>query len=170
LSVFAARLFRETYAGDTAASDLADYIDKNFRPERLHAAIADPCGVVFLAVKRHGAILGYAHLLAGEDMPFLNRLYVDEELRGTGLAERLLNQVRSECWRRGAATLRLSVFEKNARAIAFYRRSGFVVTGVTTFMVGDDKQTDIEMQMPICVDSVSAARGERLQTSVRQCQ
>lgn len=51
LSTFAARLFRETYAADTAASDLADYIAGNFGSERQRAEIVDPRGVVLLAVK-----------------------------------------------------------------------------------------------------------------------
>ncbi len=49
LSTFAARLFRETYAADTAASDLADYIAGNFGSERQRAEIVDPRGVVLLA-------------------------------------------------------------------------------------------------------------------------
>ena len=49
----------------------------------------------------------------------------------------------------GAAGLRLTVFEKNARAIAFYRRSGFVDVGTIDFTVGEDVQRDIEMLMPI---------------------
>jgi len=164
LSRFAARLFEETYAGDTAADDLADYIAKNFHAGRQHAEIVDPSGVVFLAVKDgDGAIMGYAHLVArpaGEDTPLLNRLYVEGTCRGTGLAGRLLAEIRNECRRHGATGLRLGVFEKNARAIAFYRRSGFVVTGVTTFTVGDDVQRDIEMQMPVGADDAAAGTSD----------
>lgn len=152
LSAFAARLFFETYAADTAASDLTDYIAGNFRSERQRAEIADPRGVVLLAVRAgdQDAILGYAHLVMlvpGEAQ--LNRLYVDAGCRGTGLAGRLLDALRGECRRRGAAGLRLTVFEKNARAIAFYRRSGFVDVGTIDFTVGEDVQRDIEMLMPI---------------------
>lgn len=161
LSMFAARLFRETYAGDTAAADLADYIGKNFRADRQRAEIVDPGGVVFLAVRDQDdrAIIGYAHLVVhppGGGSPILSRLYIEKECRGIGLAGRLLDEVRSECRRRGAAELRLTVFEKNARAIAFYRRSGFVVTGITTFTVGEDVQRDIEMQLPVGADDVAA--------------
>ncbi|OJX82152.1 MAG: hypothetical protein BGO93_23355 [Mesorhizobium sp. 65-26] len=152
LSTFAAGLFRETYAADTAASDLADYIAGNFGSERQRAEIVDPRGVVLLAVKAgdQDAILGYAHLVMlapGEAL--LNRLYVEAGCRGTGLAGRLLDALRGECRQRGAAGLRLTVFEKNARAIAFYRRSGFADVGTIDFTVGEDVQRDIEMLLPI---------------------
>ena len=160
LSTFAARLFRETYAADTAASDLADYIAGNFGSERQRAEIVDPRGVVLLAVKAgdQDAILGYAHLVMlapGEAL--LNRLYVDAGCRGTGLAGRLLDALRGECRQRGAAGLRLTVFEKNARAIAFYRRSGFVDVGTIDFPVGEDVQRDIEMVLPIEVGPANLA-------------
>ncbi|MEX2692076.1 N-acetyltransferase family protein [Rhizobium mongolense] len=150
LSTFAARVFWETYADDTAASDLTAYIGKNFRVARQHAEIVDPCGAVFLAVKGQDGrtILGYAQLVVEapcDAPPLLNRLYIEREFRGTGLAGRLLEEVRSECRRRGAAKLRLTVFEKNTRAISFYKQSGFAVTGFTTFRVGYDVQRDIEM-------------------------
>jgi RimJ/RimL family protein N-acetyltransferase len=42
--------------------------------------------------------------------------------------------------------LQLTVYEKNARAIAFYNKVGFTPVGSTTFTVGDDVQTDIVME------------------------
>ncbi|MEZ2127650.1 MULTISPECIES: GNAT family N-acetyltransferase [unclassified Sinorhizobium] len=79
----------------------------------------------------------------------LRRLYNERECRGTGLAGRLLDEARSECRRRGAVKLRLTVFEKNARAIAFYRQSRFAVKGLTAFHVAHDVQRDIEMAIPV---------------------
>jgi ribosomal protein S18 acetylase RimI-like enzyme len=37
----------------------------------------------------------------------------------------------------------LSCWENNHRALAFYRRWGFVETGRTLFPVGEDRQLDI---------------------------
>jgi ribosomal protein S18 acetylase RimI-like enzyme len=42
----------------------------------------------------------------------------------------------------GARTLWLGVWERNPRALAFYRKSGFQDVGTQSFMVGEDRQTD----------------------------
>ena len=43
----------------------------------------------------------------------------------------------------GARTLWLGVWERNARAIAFYRKSGFDEVGTQTFVLGADHQRDL---------------------------
>jgi len=49
----------------------------------------------------------------------------------------------------GCSTLQLGVWQRNARAIAFYEREGFRITGETTFLVGSDPQSDWIMVRPI---------------------
>ncbi|MDR6903861.1 ribosomal protein S18 acetylase RimI-like enzyme [Rhizobium miluonense] len=152
MSDFAARLFRATYSSDTEAADLDAYIYKNFSTERQEAEIADLSATVFLATV-DDLIIGYAHVVVGSAdsrrSALLNRIYIDTEWRGRGLANDLLDAVLSESEQRGVTRLELTVFERNARAIAFYQRAGFVATGSTTFAVGEDLQTDVIMEMDI---------------------
>ena len=42
----------------------------------------------------------------------------------------------------GRATIYLAVWERNARAIAFYRKFGFREVGAQPFQLGKDTQTD----------------------------
>lgn len=154
LSEFAARLFRETYADTTNKNDLDHYISKSFHLDQQKAEIVDPSGVTLLLTldDDSGVIRGYAHIVAhphDKTAMLLNRIYIEKDCRGTGLAGRLLDEVSSECRLRGFARLRLSVFEKNTHAIAFYRRNGFRVTGETIFTVGDEVQRDLEMELAI---------------------
>jgi ribosomal protein S18 acetylase RimI-like enzyme len=44
---------------------------------------------------------------------------------------------------RGARTLWLGVWERNARGIAFYRKCGFRPAGTQTFVLGTDPQRDL---------------------------
>ncbi len=148
LSHFAARLFRATYRDDTPADDLEAYVAKAFRPDIQAAEIGDVEAAVFLATDGD-AIAGYAHLVVSPspaDASLLSRIYIDTAWRGQGLASRLLDAVVSECAARGVERLQLTVYEKNARAIAFYNKVGFVPVGSTTFTVGEDVQTDIVME------------------------
>jgi ribosomal protein S18 acetylase RimI-like enzyme len=150
LAPFAAKLFLETYADSTPAADLATYVAKSFQVDHLRTEISDPAGAVFLGQVASGSLAGYAHVVfAGEQPAFLNRLYVATEFKGSGLAHRLLEEVIQACRRLKVERLNLTVFEQNARAIAFYKRSGFLEIGLSTFKVGNEIQTDVEMALPI---------------------
>lgn len=148
LSHFAARLFRATYGEDTPAADLEAYVAKAFRPDIQAAEIADPGAAVFLATDGD-TLAGYAYLVVSPsktDASLLSRIYIDAAWRGQGLANRLLDAVIAECAARGVTRLQLTVYEKNARAIAFYNKVGFTPVGSTTFTVGEDVQRDILME------------------------
>jgi GNAT superfamily N-acetyltransferase len=54
----------------------------------------------------------------------MNDLYVVEQARGGGLAERLIEACRSECARRGAFRLAWQTAPENLRAQAVYERVG----------------------------------------------
>jgi GNAT superfamily N-acetyltransferase len=140
-----ARVFRETYSSSTGASDLDAYIRKSFFPEVQMREIADPESATFLAIA-DGAIIGYAHMtVETHTVVRLNRIYIDATWQGSGVANALIDVVVKKSKQGGATRLGLTVFERNPRAIAFYRRVGFVTTGQTTFIVGDDPQTDLLM-------------------------
>ena len=73
------------------------------------------------------------------------RFYVDKVHHGRGIARQMMEAVIDVARERGAATLWLGVWEHNTRAQAFYRKSGFVVVGSHTFVLGADVQTDCLM-------------------------
>ncbi len=167
LAAIGARLFTGTYArggdGPTAASrpeDVAAYVDAYFAPERQRAELRDAALVTFVAERADTAIptwAGYAQLRlrpsAGAPTPSpcegahpreLSRLYVDPAWHGRGVAGALMDAVQM-CARAepgGADPLWLAVYQANARAVAFYRRRGFVVAGEATFTMGAELQRD----------------------------
>jgi ribosomal protein S18 acetylase RimI-like enzyme len=51
----------------------------------------------------------------------------------------------------GGASVWLSVWERNPRAIAFYTKTGFIDVGSKVFMVGSDRQTDRVLARKIAV-------------------
>jgi ribosomal protein S18 acetylase RimI-like enzyme len=57
---------------------------------------------------------------------YVSDLWVEEEMRGSGLGRKLLAAVRNDAalqW--GAGFIRLAVYADNPRAVAFYERIGF---------------------------------------------
>ncbi|MDE1995809.1 MAG: GNAT family N-acetyltransferase [Rhizobiaceae bacterium] len=149
LAAFAAEQFRITYQDDTPATDLEEHIRQNFGTEQQQAEIGDPASAVFIAIS-DDRVVGYAHVVAGEPdakSAFLNRIYIHPDFKGHGLARALLAEVTRESRARGAMRLELTVFERNARAIAFYTKSGFTTIGTATFQVGDEQQSDHVMEI-----------------------
>ena len=154
LTHLAATTFRETFARDNTPEDMASYVAQAFTPGRQAAEIGDPDGAVLLAEHRSdgGAaeLLGYAHVVAGPPpgavrgpAPVeLKRLYVARAWQGQGVAHALMVAALDAARARGARTVWLGVWERNPRAIAFYRKYGFARVGEHTFVLGADAQTD----------------------------
>jgi len=82
-------------------------------------------------------------LISGTRPVEIQRFYVDASHHGTGLAHQLMAHVLARAEAAGAATLWLGVWERNPRALAFYRKWGFDVVGEHIFKLGDDPQRDL---------------------------
>ena len=157
LSAFARRVFDETFAADNSAADMAAYLDSAFTPALQSAELGDPRAAILLAEatadaeEGQAALAGYAHLVFGGAAPAcvagpapaeLKRFYVDRAFQGRGAAARLMDAAIATAVARGARTLWLGVWERNARAIAFYGKRGFADVGAQRFVLGSDVQTD----------------------------
>jgi ribosomal protein S18 acetylase RimI-like enzyme len=164
LSRLAAATFRETFERENTPEDMARYLAEAFTPDRQAAEIADPAGAVLLAERRgapgdaEGAeLVGYAHLVSGPapaavqgSAPLeLKRLYVARAWHGRGAAQALMDAAFAAARARGAETLWLGVWERNPRAVAFYRKHGFTRVGEHTFVLGADAQTDWLLARPL---------------------
>jgi GNAT superfamily N-acetyltransferase len=153
LAELGARTFRDTFADDNAPEDMAMYLACAFSPEKQAAELADPSTVFFLA-EVNGAAVGYARLRVGRapacvtgPQPIeLARIYAEQSWLGRGVGPALLRTCLDEAARRGHGAVWLGVWERNARARAFYRARGFVEVGTQRFQLGRDPQTDIVMQ------------------------
>lgn len=149
LAAFAARTFSDTFAGDNQPAHMREYLAGAFGERQQAAEIKHPLMTTLLA-ERAGTLRGFAQIHRG-NVPAavgaraaieLHRLYLDHADHGSGLAQSLMTELRAVAAGLGAEHLWLSVWERNARAIAFYRRQGFIDVGETFFMLGPDRQTD----------------------------
>lgn len=158
LSDFAARNFAETFGAHNSATDMAMYVGATFTPDLQAAELADPDGVILLVTPGDGGdgddLIAYAALGSGDTPPGvtgqptieLKRFYVASAWHGRGVAQALMQRVLYEAGQREARTLWLGVWERNARAIAFYHKCGFRRAGDQPFQLGTDLQTDWIMQ------------------------
>ena len=153
LSEFGARTFTETFAADNTPEDLAAYIATSFNVAEQTAELEDP-GSMFLIAEVDGDAAGYAMLHKGQpeqgvegvNPVELVRLYVSRDWLGRGIGEQLMRACTDEARQAGHDTIWLGVWERNARAQAFYRKWNFRTVGEHLFQLGSDSQRDILME------------------------
>jgi diamine N-acetyltransferase len=150
LAEFGARTFYESFAADNTVDDMRKHLDSAFSPARQLAEIRNPDIETLIVVGPEECWAGFAQLRAGkrsagvpeQGSMELWRFYVDKAWHGQGIAAGLMEAAKQRARQRGANTLWLGVWERNARAQAFYRKHGFSKVGSQVFVVGTDPQTD----------------------------
>jgi diamine N-acetyltransferase len=150
LARLAVATFRQAYARQTKAEDLDLYIESALHPEKIRAQLRDPC-ITFLLARLNAEPAGFAKLevrkppdcVSDSGAVELGSLYVLKDHYGRGVGRALLAAAFREARCLGCNTLWLSVWEKNTRALKFYRRQGFAAVGRWIFWVGTDPQQDL---------------------------
>ncbi|MBY6705479.1 GNAT family N-acetyltransferase [Rhodococcus sp. BP-241] len=84
--------------------------------------------------------------LTATDAVEVSKMYSDPAAHGTGVAAALMESAADEARRLGRSALWLGVNQQNARALAFYRRSGFRQLGEKRFPLGAVLHEDFVMQ------------------------
>ncbi len=156
LTELAARTFRDTFAADNRPDDLALHLATAYSPLRQARELADP-DIITLVADDHGTLVAFAQLRRGPPPAEVRgpapielwRFYLAADWHGRGLAQQLMAAVIAAATAAGAASLWLGVWERNPRAIAFYRKAGYVDVGAHIFVVGTDSQTDRIMERPL---------------------
>jgi len=156
LAELGARTFKETFAADNTSEDMAAYVAANFNLAQQTAELAHPAST-FLIAEVGGVAAGYAKLHAGEPAAGIEgarpielvRLYASREWLGRGIGEALMRACLDEAREGGYDNIWLGVWERNARAQAFYRKWDFRAVGEHLFQLGSDPQRDILMQRVI---------------------
>jgi diamine N-acetyltransferase len=150
LAELGARTFHESFAADNDPEDMRRHLESQFSPAIQLAEIGNPALDTLLVRDALGAAVAFAQVRSGkktdgvpaEGSIELWRFYVDKPWHGLGIAHLLMDAAKARGRRRGATTMWLGVWERNARAQAFYRKHGFQKVGSQVFVVGSDPQTD----------------------------
>jgi ribosomal protein S18 acetylase RimI-like enzyme len=152
LSVLAEETVRAAFAESNTAGNMQLHCAANYGQAVQLAEIREPSRETWVA-ETDNRLVAYVQLrldatsslVCGERPVEIQRFYVDASHHGTGLAHHLMEHVLARAEAAGSAALWLGVWERNPRALAFYRKWGFDVVGEHIFNVGDDPQRDLVM-------------------------
>lgn len=145
--------FSDTFTEQNNEIQMKAYLEKAFNTDQLRSELSNPESF-FYFVKEEDKILGYLKLntkTAQTDQVLdssleIERIYLAQEAQGKGLGKLLMDFSIAEAKRRNLLCLWLGVWEKNEKAIAFYKSYGFEVFADHPFKLGDESQKDLLMK------------------------
>lgn len=145
----------------STAQDQQEFIDSVLSVDRFAEYLADPDRDVLVA-QGGDDLVGYTMLVAGEPTDDdvraalhlrpaieLSKCYVHPDHHGAGVAHALMTASLEVARERGAHGMWLGVNQQNARAQAFYVRSGFAIVGTKHFTVGTRLEDDYVLERPL---------------------
>ncbi len=149
LSALCERTFRDTYSEMNTVDDMNSYVATCFTPAAQRDEILDPRRRVVVACIGE-ELIGY-YILAKNSPKFsvaepaleLSRLYIDVRHQGSRLGHTMMQHSIALARSEGFKTIWLGVWEKNERAIAFYKKWLFKPIGEQIFQLGSDPQRDL---------------------------
>ena len=154
LSELGAKTFYDTFAKDNTPENIDAYMKRSFSTEIQLNELSDH-NIIFLIAELEGEPVGYAKLkldnksesIKETNTIEIERIYSLHEYIGKGVGKELMLAAINEAKQKDCNSIWLGVWEKNPRAINFYKKWGFREVGTHTFMLGDDPQRDLIMEL-----------------------
>ena len=143
------RTYYETFAHLNTPEDMAAYLEDAFHTDRLTKELQDPNSDFFFLYADE-RLAGYLKLnkspsqtdIHDADSLEIERIYVSSDFQGMGFGQFLMEQALAIASERRKKYVWLGVWEKNEKAIRFYKKNGFYKIGTHIFVMGEDVQTD----------------------------
>lgn len=159
LAEIGAETFYDSFAEQNTSGNIAAYLSASFSPEKQALELNDPASK-FLILEMEGQVAGYARVdfghapesVMGQRPMELARIYARKAWIGKGIGAQLMQACLGEAKQAGCDVVWLGVWKMNPRAIAFYKKWGFVKVGAQEFRLGDDVQHDLIMARPVNID------------------
>lgn len=147
------KTYYETFAQLNTTENMKAYLEYAFNAEKLLDELKDVNSEFFFLFS-DGELAGYIKLneapsqsdINDKDSLEIERIYVTAEFQSRGLGKYLLEQAIKATTLRDKKYIWLGVWEKNSKAIGFYKRNGFYEVGTHSFIMGDEEQTDYIMK------------------------
>jgi diamine N-acetyltransferase len=145
--------FCETFMADNKKEDMDKYIAEEMNVQKLTGEL-DDAGNIFFLIACDGVTVGYAKMraakipdgLSSTNPMELERIYVLKAYLDKKIGNALMNHCMNHAINNQHDVMWLGVWERNYRAVNFYKSRGFESFGSHDFVLGEDVQTDMLMK------------------------
>ena len=152
LQTISRQTFYETFSAENTEENMRNYLEQQLSIERLLSELNANSEFYFAIYSNR--IIGYIKLNFGESQTEIKntnaieieRIYVLKEFQGKAVGQVLYQKAIQIAEELKATYIWLGVWEKNEKAIRFYKKNGFVEFDKHVFILGTDRQTDIMMK------------------------
>jgi ribosomal protein S18 acetylase RimI-like enzyme len=156
LKAIAKQTFFETFADYNTADDMQKYLEDNFNLEKLTSELTNQYSEFYFALFDN-KVVGYLKInfsdaqteLKDKDSIEIERIYVLEAFQGKKVGQLLHHAALTIAKQKNVNYMWLGVWEKNVKAINFYKKNGFVEFDKHIFKLGNDEQTDLMMRLKL---------------------
>jgi len=144
--------FNETFKHQNSPENMEAYLEKAFNLEQVEKELSNTSSHFFF-VYVDNKIAGYLKVNTddaqseemGDESLEIERIYIKNNFQKHGIGKYLFNKAIDTAMEHNKKKIWLGVWEKNENALAFYKKMGFVQTGVHSFYMGDEEQVDFIM-------------------------
>lgn len=145
--------FYDSFAEQNTVADMQLFLDTQFNAAQLMEEVHEPNNIFFLAFYEHQPA-GYCKMRSGGHQQMntsagaieICRFYARKHMIGKGVGKALMLHALHYAKSIGKKKVWLGVWEKNRRAIDFYKAFGFNKFGEHNFLLGTDLQKDWLME------------------------
>ncbi|MEK4459416.1 GNAT family N-acetyltransferase [Paenibacillus sp. FSL R10-2748] len=148
--------FNDTFKDQNSPENMKAYLERAFNFKQLEEELSNVSSEIFF-IYFNEELAGYLKVnmndaqseKLGDESLEIERIYIKNKFQKHGLGKYLLNKAIEIAMEHNKKKIWLGVWEKNENAIAFYKKMGFVQTGVHSFYMGDEEQIDFIMTKTI---------------------
>ncbi|WP_343534722.1 GNAT family N-acetyltransferase [Pedobacter sp.] len=145
--------FLETFAKINTEENMRKYLDESFSTMQLSEELGNSLSQFYFA-ELNNEVIGYLKLNTGqaqkenahENALEIERIYVLQDHHGKKVGQLLYQKAMEVAQQLKVEHVWLGVWEKNFRAMSFYKKNGFVAFDEHVFVLGNDRQIDILMK------------------------
>lgn len=148
--------FSQTFSSSNTEENMKQYLEEGFSFEKLTDELNNENSEFYFALYETN-VIGYLKInfgasqteLKDEKALEIERIYVLKEFHGKKVGQILYEKAIEIAKQKNSDYVWLGVWEKNPRAISFYKKNGFIEFDKHIFKLGDDEQTDIMMKLKL---------------------
>lgn len=156
LQHIAQKTFIDTFGHQNDEADMKVYLKEAFSLSNIKKEFYNPHSQ-FYFLRIDDQVAGYSKLNTkdaqsenkGDDNIEIERIYLEKSFQGKGLGKALMVHAIETAKEKGMNYIWLGVWEKNQKAIDFYKKFGFVIFDDHYFTLGKDVQRDLLMELRI---------------------